>query len=143
MLGLAEAVAKLRLIGRLRRDKEPDEATVAALLEADSRLMTCPTCKRRGLACREASEDDWEADDWQAAVLCEFCRQAIDPERLEFLPATKRCADCQGKAEAGTLDEGEPEFCPKCGGLVELRVSRGSGITRYRRFCTASDCRIS
>ncbi len=142
LLGFADAVAKLRIIGRLRRDKEPDVATVATLLEADAPLMTCPTCKRRGLVCREASEEEWQHDDWQAAVLCEVCRQAIDPERLEFLPETKRCSSCQGKAEAGTLDEGEPEFCPRCGGLVELRVSRGTGITRYRRFCTASGCRI-
>jgi hypothetical protein len=128
VVGLAEAIARLQLIGRLRRDKDPDESLVSALLEADASLMTCPTCKRRGLVCREAIEDDW--DDWQTAVLCEVCREAIDPERLEFLPETKRCAACQGKAEAGTLEDDEPEFCRKCGGLVELRVSRGSGITR-------------
>lgn len=142
LLGHGAAVARLRLIGRLRRDNEPDEQLVATLLVADAPLMTCPTCKRKGLVASEAEADEWESGDWQTATLCEACRQPIDPERLEALPGTKRCVSCQGKADAGKLDEGEPEFCPKCGGLVELRVSSGTGITRYRRYCTANNCRL-
>jgi hypothetical protein len=37
----------------------------------------------------------------------------------------------------------EPEYCPHCGSLVELRTTRGSGITRDRRFCTGNpSCRL-
>lgn len=36
----------------------------------------------------------------------------------------------------GLVEPTEPEFCPKCGALLELRVSRGAGVTRYKQFCT-------
>ncbi|WP_425398701.1 TraR/DksA C4-type zinc finger protein [Aeoliella sp.] len=139
--GTDDLVARLRLLGQLRRDKDPDEAIVEALLAEYAPLMTCPGCKEVGLAAADA-DDEWDDDagDWQAAVLCEVCRQPIDPERLEYLPETKRCTECQHKSETGTLPDGDPEFCPRCGSLVELRVSRGTGITRYKRFCTGG-CR--
>lgn len=137
--GLADAISRLRLVGHLRREKEPDPATVDELLVDAALRMTCPVCKSRGLA---VAEGDAEGDDWQVAVLCEICRQAISAERLEFMPGTRRCVTCQGLDETGKLVD-EPEFCPKCGALVELRVSRGAGITRYKRFCTGnSGCRI-
>jgi len=113
--------------------------------------MTCPTCKRVGLTLAEADDGDFDdaefdngvAGDWQAAVMCQVCREPIPPERLEFVPDAKHCVACQGKAELGALPDDDPEFCPKCGSLVELRVSRGSGITRYKRFCTGMPpCRL-
>lgn len=144
--GHDDLVARLRLVGQLRRDKEPDEAIVEALLEESARLMTCPGCKRIGLQAQDADgefDGDEDFDDWQAAVLCEICREVIDPDRLEVLPDTKRCTSCQHQTETGTLPDDDPEFCPRCGALVEIRVSRGSGITRYRRFCTgAAACRL-
>ena len=46
--------------------------------------------------------------------------------------------------EGETRDYAGRYFCPRCGSLVEIRVSRGSGITRYRRFCTGDPpCRLS
>ncbi|MEN1680121.1 MAG: TraR/DksA C4-type zinc finger protein [Planctomycetota bacterium] len=138
--GADDLAARLRLVGLLRREKEPSEELIAELLPGAVGQMTCPTCKRRGLVLGDADDagDDWGDDDWQAAVLCEVCREPIPPERLEYLPETKRCVTCQGKAEAGTLPDDDPEFCPRCGALIEIRVSRGSGLTRYKRFCTGS-----
>jgi Zn finger protein HypA/HybF involved in hydrogenase expression len=139
--GKDDLVTRLRLVGQLRRDKEPDDAIVEALIAEYAALMTCPGCKSIGLVPEDA-DDEWDDDDdWQAAVQCEICRQPIDPERLEVLPDTRRCTECQSKSETGTLPDDDPEFCPRCGALVELRVSRGSGITRYRRFCTGG-CRL-
>ncbi len=142
--GASDLASRLRIVGFLRKDHDPDEAIVAELAQTAAPRMTCPTCKRVGLSITEARDADLLVDDdWQAAVLCEVCRQAIDPERLEFVPGTRRCVACQGKSEAGTLEQDEPEFCPKCGALVELRVSRGSGLTRYKRFCTGiPPCRL-
>jgi Zn finger protein HypA/HybF involved in hydrogenase expression len=141
--GLDDAVARLRIIGQLRREREPDEQIVAALLMESAPRMTCPLCKEKALFARQSLESDNEADDWQAAVLCEICREPIDPERLEAIPGTKRCAACATKAEAGQLEEIEPDYCPNCGGLIEVRVSRGSGITRYKRVCTGDPpCRL-
>lgn len=140
--GRDDAIGRLRVMGLLRREKEPADAVVAELLIDTAPRMTCPLCKEKKLVARQALAED-DADDWQAAVLCEVCREPIDPERLEAMPGTKRCAKCQGKSEAGTLDEFEPDYCPQCGAIVEIRVSRGSGITRYKRVCTGQPpCRL-
>jgi len=140
--GTAEVISRLRLVGLLRRDGDPDEAILAALLPEAAGRMTCPACKRVGLAADDAEAVD-EADDWQAAVLCEACRKPIDPERLEVFPDSRRCVACQSRAESGEPDDDEPEFCPRCGALVELRVSRAGGLTRYKRFCTGQPpCRL-
>jgi hypothetical protein len=140
--GRADAIARLRLIGTLRREAEPADDLLAALFADGAPRMTCPLCKRIGFVATPADADDADGD-WQAAVLCEICRQPIAAERLEALPATKRCVACQGKSEAADGDNDEPEYCPNCGSLVELRVSKGAGITRYRRFCTGvPPCRL-
>ncbi|MEM9186355.1 MAG: TraR/DksA C4-type zinc finger protein [Planctomycetota bacterium] len=142
VVGSAELAARLRLIGLLRRDKEPSDGLLLELARDAVPRMTCPVCKRVGLELGDA-DDGFGDDDWQAAVLCEVCREPIAPERLEFVPGATRCVGCQGKAEAGTLPDDDPEFCPRCGALVELRVSRGSGLTRYKRFCTGvPSCRL-
>ncbi|MGL4513416.1 MAG: TraR/DksA family transcriptional regulator [Lacipirellulaceae bacterium] len=139
--GADDVATRLRLVGHLRRDAAPGEGLLAALLDESAGMMTCPTCKRVGLVVGDASLDV-EADDWQAAVLCDGCRKPIDPERLEVFPGTKRCVACQAKRESGE-DDSEPEFCKRCGSLLELRVSRGGGITRYRLFCTGDPpCRV-
>jgi hypothetical protein len=141
--GAADAAARLRLIGLLRREPDPDEAVIAALFVESAPRMTCPLCKEKRLIATpsEATADD--DSDWQQAVLCDVCREPISPERLDAIPGAKRCASCQGKAETGRLVDDEPEYCPHCGAIVELRVSRGGGITHYRRFCTgAPPCRL-
>jgi hypothetical protein len=139
--GHDDAIARLRLIGLLRREPDPDENVVSALLVEAAPRMTCPICKEKPLAATpvESSPDD----DWQAAVVCEICREPIPPERLEALPGVKRCARCQQKSETGELCESGPDFCPQCGALVEIRRSRGTGITRYKRVCTGNPpCRL-
>lgn len=139
--GRDDAIARLRILGLLRREPDPDEDVVAELLVDAAPRMTCPLCKEKRLSARP-SVDEAE-DDWQAAVLCELCREPIDPERLEAIPGTKRCAECQGKSERGQLAEYEADYCPNCGALVEVRVSRGGGITRYKRVCTGDPpCRL-
>jgi hypothetical protein len=140
--GVDDAIARLRLIGLLRREREPDDDFVAALFFESAPRMTCPICKEKRLAASpiDAQDDDGQ---WQAAVLCEVCRTPIPPERLDAVPSTKRCAKCQGLAESDKLSSIEPDFCPNCGALVDVRVSRGSGITRYKRVCTGDPpCRL-
>lgn len=144
--GSGGLAARLRLVGLLRRDGEPGDELIAELLPGAVGRMTCPGCKRIGLrvgVTEGADSEDWD-DGWQTAVLCEACRKPIDPERLEALPDTRRCTACQQKSESGVVEEDEPEFCPRCGALLELRVSRSGGLTRYRLFCTgAPPCRLN
>jgi hypothetical protein len=140
--GAADAAARLRLIGLLRREPDPEEDLLATLFVESAPRMTCPLCKAKRLEAAPAADVDDDGD-WQAAVLCEVCRQPIPPERLEAIAGTKRCAGCQGLAEAGRLPDDEPEYCPHCGAIVELRVSRGGGITRYKRVCMGEPpCRL-
>jgi hypothetical protein len=139
--GRDDAIARLRLIGLLRREPDPDENVVAALLVDAAPRMTCPICKEKTLAAAPAEPE--AEDQWLAAVLCDICRQPIPPERVEALPGVTRCTGCQQKSEAGALTDTEPEYCPQCGALLEIRMSRGPGISRYKRFCTGNPpCRL-
>jgi hypothetical protein len=138
--GLDDAIARLRLIGQLRRDKEPDESLVETLFVEAAPRMTCPICKEKQLWARPTVGEE---DDWQSAVPCDICREPIAAERLEAIPGVKRCAACIARAEKGELTEVEPDFCPHCGSLIEVRVNRGGGITRYKRVCTGDPpCRL-
>jgi hypothetical protein len=143
LCGPSEATARLRLIGLFRREPDPDEAVLSELLVEAAPRMTCPICKeKRLIATPSGAAADANDREWQAAILCAVCRQPIDPERLDAIPGTKRCAGCQGKAESGNFED-EPDYCPQCGALTEIRVSRGGGITRYKRFCTGDPpCRF-
>jgi Zn finger protein HypA/HybF involved in hydrogenase expression len=139
--GRDDAIARLRLIGLLRRETDPDDDLVATLLVAAAPRMTCPLCKDKRLIARPFADDD--DGDWLAPVLCEVCRTPIAAERLAAVPDAKRCAACQGKAETGQLQEIERDFCPNCGAIIEIRLSRGSGITRFKRVCTGDPpCRL-
>ncbi|HEX5470661.1 MAG TPA: TraR/DksA C4-type zinc finger protein [Lacipirellulaceae bacterium] len=139
--GRDDAVARLRLIGLLRRERDPNDGLVETLFVEAAPRMTCPICKEKSLFARHSDND--ESNDWQVAALCEICREPIPLERLEAVPGTKRCADCARKAEAGQQAEIEPDFCPHCGALIDVRVSRTTGITRYKRVCTGDPpCRL-
>ena len=136
----AELARRLRTLGLLKRAPSPPADLVCELLLTHASQLTCDACKSVGLRITDSQAD--EQGDWQQAVVCEVCRQPIPPERVEIFPDARRCVTCQDVADRGAEPE-EPEFCEKCGALVELRVSRGSGITRYKRFCTGSpSCRL-
>jgi len=143
--GAEEIARRLRLLGLLKRAANPPEDLVRELLVANAKRLTCDQCKEAGLVFSEPEDSgDFDADagDWQQAIVCEVCRKPIPVERVEIFPEARRCVDCQDVADRGAEPE-ELEFCEKCGSLVELRVSRGGGITRYKRFCTGSPgCRL-
>jgi hypothetical protein len=132
------------MLGLLKRATHPPEEMVSELLALHARRLACDQCQHLGLVYGDPRDKDVDDDDgdWQQAVVCEVCRQPIPPERVEIFPDARRCVACQDVADRGEEPD-EPEFCEKCGALVELRVSRGGGITRYKRFCTGSpSCRL-
>jgi RNA polymerase-binding transcription factor DksA len=140
LCGDPDLVRRLRKIGVLRRAESPPEDLVRELLNSHGAQLTCDRCQRAQLRFVDGAPDD--EGDWQQARLCEVCREPIAPERIEFLPSTTRCTVCQDASDRG-VRQIEPEFCPKCGALAELRVSSAGGITRYKLFCTNSPaCRI-
>jgi hypothetical protein len=137
-------MARLRSLGMLRRDPDPDDELVGVLMAESISRMTCPSCNEMRLTGHPLNSAMLPFDvEWETAVLCEICREPIPPERLEAIPTTKRCVACQGKSETATGDDVTTEYCPQCGAPVELRVSRGAGITRYKRSCTGEPpCRL-
>jgi Zn finger protein HypA/HybF involved in hydrogenase expression len=138
--GEAEVVRRLRALGLFRRASDPPEEIVREVLRSHGSQLTCDACGASGLIVRpDISGAD---DEWEQVVVCEICRQPIPAERLEFNPRATRCATCQDAADRGQSFV-EPEFCPKCGSLLELRVSRAGGMTRYKMWCTGNPpCRL-
>jgi len=70
--GYDDAIARLRIVGQLRREREPDEALVETLFVEAAPQMTCPICKEKSLFARLSRGVDEEPGDWQTAVLCEI-----------------------------------------------------------------------
>jgi hypothetical protein len=139
--GEDQIAQRLRRLGLLRRSAHPSEEMVRELLVANAGRLSCDGCSSVGIVLGTPTETEDEGD-WQQAIVCQVCGQPIPPERTEVFPEARRCVGCQGVADRGEEPE-EPEFCEKCGALVELRVSQAGGLTRYRRFCTGSPaCRL-
>jgi hypothetical protein len=139
LCGPREIESRLRSYGHLRRTKEPDEALLRELLHGAAPQLVCPDCGMLGLRVAPYADDD----DWAEARRCEACRKPIEPERLEALPGATRCLACQRQAESAPAEQFEPEYCPRCGAPLILKVSQGAGTTRYKLFCTGSPaCRL-
>ncbi len=137
--GEAEVVRRLRALGLFRRAPEPPTDFVQEVLRTNGHRLACDKCHATGLRMGKGVDD---AGEWEQVVVCEICRQPIPAERLEFNPKATRCAGCQSAADRGATFV-EPEYCPKCGSIVELRVSRTGGVTRYKMWCTGNPpCRL-
>jgi hypothetical protein len=148
--GEDELARRLRTLGLLRRSPHPPAELVSELLRVHVHRLSCDACHNTGLYSPAVSAGAWAGSqavsdddgDWQQARICEVCREPISPDRLEVFPTAKRCAKCQDLADRGA--EPDPiEYCPKCGEVLEMRVSGGGGITRYKQFCTGNPpCRL-
>jgi hypothetical protein len=79
---------------------------------------------------------DEDEDAWGDVRSCERCGATIPAERLEVFPDTRLCVACQQRRDGGA-DEGEPEYCPRCGSIMRLQLSRKSGISRCVMRCDA------
>jgi len=115
-------------VGLLRRQAQPDNDTVRELFRNSAAKFQCEVCGQRGLSVRIATDQGWPQ---QRA--CEICGAPIPAERLEVLPLAVRCAACEAKSQHGGEDE--REFCPRCGEVLKLRLSTGTGISRYTLTC--------
>ncbi len=116
----------------LRRDAEPDAATVEELLRHAASRFVCVACEAIGLELFD--EDPHAAAAWGEAVKCEVCQTVIPRERLEVLPGTRRCANCQSREEQGQ-EVDTADYCPRCGDILQLRPRTGSGLAGYRAYC--------
>lgn len=162
--GEDELARRLRTLGLLRRSPHPPVELVSELLRVNAHRLTRDACHQTGLAIVGADDGgslgidspvispqasrrgdlagSENRGDWQQALVCQLCRKPIPPERVEIFPDAQRCAKCQDVVDRGS-EPVAPEYCPKCGALLEMRVRRGGGITRYKQFCTGQPpCRL-
>ena len=122
-------LARLRQLGMFKRAEDPPSDVIAELFLRSADRFRCDQCGTVGLVVGAA------ADDWEATRHCVACAKPISKERLSVVPDATRCAACQAKAESGS-DE-TPEYCPRCGTPMVLRLRGGHGITRYVMACPA------
>jgi hypothetical protein len=123
-------IAWLQRHGRLRRAQEPEPALVEELFTVAAGQFSCPECGGTGLLVGSPGDED---EDWGTPRPCEICGQPIPAERVAALPETRVCATCKQYEEAGK--PADPEYCPRCGAIMEVRQSRGPGIARYTMVC--------
>jgi transcription elongation factor Elf1 len=128
---------RLRDAGLLKRNPHPSRDELRELVVGVAGRLSCPNCGHVGLHVQPSPEPE---TDWQAAPRCQQCGQPIDPERLEIFPNTRTCVACQRASDRGATSD-QPEYCPRCGSLMEVRQTRGAGITRYALVCSSPSCR--
>lgn len=129
--GPLQMLERLRAAGMLKREKEPDWEVVRELFRTRSNVRRCAAC---GAATTMRPAETEEDVDWGDRRACERCRTLIPPERLELFPKATLCAACQQLCDR-TPDQADPEFCPRCGEIMLIRLSRSSGIARYVLQC--------
>ena len=126
MWGPDEALEYLRSKGKFRRDTRPDMDAIMTLFAADPPL--CPDCLSTEVVFSPVRDDEG----WGEVRCCEVCRSPIQVERLEVFPQTKRCVNCQDlPAEHGE----SPEFCPKCGAVMQLQHGASGRGSNYQYRC--------
>jgi len=130
----------LRTARKIRPGHEPEPEILVELFRSAAGLLACPECGQQGLTAAPAEEDQ---ADWPEARTCESCGKPIPPERIEAVPGAVLCARCQEREEQG-VQTVEGEYCPKCGSLMKLQLSRSGGVARYKLVCTNNPpCRVS
>lgn len=125
----------LHRLGMFKRQRDPEPYLVAQLFADQLPLLPCPACGHVGR--NQAAAEQLDDETWGGGRTCEVCRQPIPAERLEVFPDTRRCTKCQQLADRGE-DAAEPEYCPRCGAVMQLRLRGGETLTRYVMHC--SDC---
>jgi DNA-directed RNA polymerase subunit M/transcription elongation factor TFIIS len=123
---------KLRSVQMLRRNVEPDEELIRELIAQAADRLPCPKCDSHGVSISD--NDPFDDDAWGDPKKCERCSAKIPPERLEVFPDTKLCMKCQSGEERGESSD-EPDFCPRCGDVLQMKRRTGGGLAGYRMVC--------
>ena len=134
MIGPLQMLDRVHAAGMLKREKEPDGELVRELFRSSAGARRCGACGSGAVVLEPCA--DAEDDDWGDVRCCQRCGATIPAERLEVFPDTQLCVTCQQSRDRGT-DDAEPEYCPRCGSIMQLRLSRSSGISRYVMHCPA------
>jgi hypothetical protein len=126
---MVEWLRRYRLI---KSTSEPDDSLIAELFRSSAGRFACPSCQLQGLVV--SASEPLDDEEWGEGRKCESCGGCISPERLEAFPDARLCVACQGREDRGE-PIGPAEYCPRCGSIMVLKQSRGSGTTRYVMTC--------
>jgi RNA polymerase-binding transcription factor DksA len=107
---------------------------VAELFRVSKSKLACPQCGHVGIIAEPSQPIDDEM--WGGARKCEVCGASISQERIDALPDVRLCVACQGRDDRGEAT-GPEEYCPRCGNIMNMALSRGGGIARYVMTCPA------
>jgi hypothetical protein len=132
MIGPPQMLERLHAAGMLKREKEPDWELVRELFRSSATARRCEKCGSCAVVLQLCA--DAEDDDWGDVRCCEQCGATIPAQRLEIFPDTRLCVACRQTRDRGVEDT-EPEYCPRCGSVMQMRLSRSSGISRYVMHC--------
>ena len=127
-----DMVRELYELKMLRRQTKPEPAVVHELFQQSGPRLPCNNCPHIGLVIEESAPLDDE--EWGESRKCDSCSAAIPPERLEVFPDATRCAQCQS-VDDGAAETGEPEYCPRCGDIMQPVTKTGRGMAHYALIC--------
>jgi uncharacterized Zn finger protein len=86
----ARMLKRVQDLGMLRRAGNPEPELLEELFNSSLSRMECGECGATGLVTTEIVESDWGAD-----RRCDICGKLIPDERLEVLPDSRRCVQCE------------------------------------------------
>ncbi len=130
--GPLDMVEQMRTVRMLRAGAAVEPAFLFELFGAAAGKSTCPDCQHQGLS---AIPEDDSPSQWPSARSCAICFNVISRERVAAMPEVRYCANCQGDIEKGK-SRGEPDYCPRCGNVREMRANNQRYGTRYTMYCT-------
>ncbi|MDO4551688.1 MAG: TraR/DksA C4-type zinc finger protein [Planctomycetia bacterium] len=120
-------------IQKIREGREVEDEILYELFHGLSSQFVCPKCGQGGLRL-EVKIDDFSDLDVRR---CRGCAQEIPSARLQFFPETVYCTSCAEKLENGEPLPINAEFCPICGGMMELVPQRNqNGKLEFIWCCT-------
>jgi transposase-like protein len=132
---MAEWLVRQRLV---KYTSELENDLLPELFRALTGKLSCPLCGHMGIIAQPSEPISDEA--WGEARKCELCGVPISLERLDVLPDARLCVACQGHEDRGEAI-GPKEYCPRCGSIMTMVLSRGAGVARYLMTCPS--CRRS
>ena len=125
---------------KIRLGKDMEDEILYELFHGMLATFSCPECGVGGLTLKVVVDDFSDVDQRR----CRGCAGIIPPMRIQYFPDTFYCAKCAEKVENGEDLPINAEFCPRCGGMMELvPVRRASGKTEFVWRCNrVPPCRL-
>jgi DNA-directed RNA polymerase subunit RPC12/RpoP len=95
----------------------------------------CSQCKAKDLQVIQSERLPSLGGHGDVSPLCAECGAPISLKRLQAMPGTPFCLDCQKEFEEGGREE-QPVHCNRCGARMVLRIRESVLPTKYFLGCS-------